>query len=588
MRKLFSITIMSVMCLYTYAQTGSTCATPYVISTLPFNLSASTDSTGDNYDNICGSVFSDENDFVLEYTPATDKYLNIVTSNTNIYTGLFVTLGCPDVGSCVTYVESSLGNPVINQVYLTAGNTYYFTISTNDPTGLGLNTSTAFTIDITEIQPFDAGVISIESPNSGCSLTAAETISCTIKNFGADTIGNFDVNYTINGGTPVTETFSGTILPDSTAIFLFAALTDLSINASYEIIVSTSLTSDADATNDADTTLVYNTPVLSSFPYVQDFESTPMWWYTEGNNSSWELGSPAGAVINSAASPTNAWVTNLTGNHNVETSYLVSPCFDFTSIVTPRIEFNLWYETTQFINTVSFEYSTDNGATWQSLPSGSSATSWDNPWSGSSSGWIPVANTVPGLGGLPNVKFRFTFNAILANNEGVAVDDIQISDCVAGIPTADFTYTQDTSHVEFTNNSSNATTYYWDFGDFQTSTDPNPAHDYFNISNSYTVMLVAMNDCNSDTIYQTITVVGNDLTEIDNKISIYPNPAHDKIYVQAPLTGTITLTDLTGKVIFKSDFQNQKYLNINKIAKGTYLLLLENDKYSVRRKLVVE
>jgi PKD repeat protein len=237
---------------------------------------------------------------------------------------------------------------------------------------------------------------------------------------------------------------------------------------------------------------------------------------------------------------------------------------------------------------LSFEYSTDNGITWQSLPTGSVATSWDNPWSGSSGGWIPVANTVPDLGGWPNVKFRFSFNTILSDNEGIAIDDIQISDCVAGMPTADFSYTQDTTHVQFTNNSSNATSYYWDFGDLQTSTDPNPAHDYLNISNSYTVMLVAMNDCNSDTTYQTITVVGNDIAEIDNQVSIYPNPAQEKVWITAPVTGILSLTDLTGKTILKTVFVNQKEINLKGISKGIYLLSIENEKQSLKRKLVVE
>ncbi len=588
MKQVFTFFAMALVGLTAFAQTGSTCATPYVINSIPFTLSAATDSTGDNYDNICGSVYSDENDFVFEYTPAADIYLHIETANTNPYTGLFITDGCPDVGSCVTYNEAQLGNPVISQVYLMAGHTYYMVISTNDPTGFGLNLSTPFDITITEIPPYDAGVIAINSPAFACSLTASETVSCTIQNFGADTISNFDVNYTINGGTVVTESFAGTILPDSTADFIFATPADLSANAQYTINVYTTLVSDGDTTNDAMSVTVMNTPVLSSFPYVQDFESTPMWWATAGTNSSWELGIPAGTVINSAASPVNAWVTNLTGNHNTETSYLIGPCFDFSSIATPRIQFNLWYETTQYINTLSFEYSIDNGATWQSLSSGSAATAWDNPWSGSSGGWIAVSNTVPDLGGLPNVKFRFVFNSITADNEGVAVDDIQISDCVAGIPTADFTYVQDTSHVDFTNNSSNATSYYWDFGDLQTSTDPNPSHDYFNLSNSYTVMLVAMNDCNSDTTYQTITVVGNAEQDIENRISIYPNPASTSFLLEAPFNGKLILTDLTGKSILTTEFEQHKVVDTKGISKGIYVVTLVNDKFSFKRKLVIE
>ncbi len=571
-----------------FAQIGSTCATPFIINSLPFSLSASTDSTGDNYDNICGSVYADEHDFVLEYTPYSDIYVSIITSGTSVYTGLFVTNACPDVGSCVNYVEAQLGNPSLGNIFLTGGNTYYIVISTNDPTGFGVNTSTNFTIDINELPPFDAGVTAIDGPISGCSLTNSETITCTIKNYGVDTISNFDVNYSVNGGTVVTETYTGSILPDSSADFTFSTPTDLSGIGTFEIIAHTTLLADADNTNDYDTTYIYSTPVISTFPYMQDFESTS-YWFTYGNLSSWELGTPAGTIINSAASPTHAWVTNLTGNHNAETSYLEGPCFDFSAIATPRIQFNIWYETTQYMNTLTVEYSTDNGLTWQQLASGSSATNWDQPWSGSSSGWVHAANTVPSLGGLPNVKFRFAFNAILANNEGIGIDDIEISDCIAGVPVADFTYIQDTTHVVFINTSSNATSYYWDFGDFQTSTDAYPVHEYLAFSNSYTVMLVAMNDCNSDTTYQTIdVVVGNDLQNENKQITIYPNPTKNKVWIEAPLTGTISLTDLTGKNIFQTTFSNKKEINVEQLPKGIYILSIENDNYSTKRKLVVE
>lgn len=588
MKKLSVFLAMAIVGLYSFAQIGSTCSTPFVINAVPFSLSASTDSTGDNYDNICGSVYSDENDFVLEYSPATDIYVRITTSGTNPYTGLFVTNGCPDVGTCVNYNEAVLGNPSLNTVFLAGGNTYYIVISTNDPGGYGLNTSTPFTLEINEIPPYDAGVTAIDGPISGCSLTNSETINCTIKNYGADTIANFDVNYTVNGGAPVTETFTGSILPDSSADFTFSTPADLSGTGTFEIIAYTTLTSDADSTNDYDTTYIYSTPVISTFPYTQDFESSS-YWFTYGSQSSWELGMPAGTVINSAASPTHAWVTNLTGNHNAETSYLEGPCFDFSTIATPRIQFNIWYETTQILNTLTVEYSTDNGVTWQQLSSGSSATNWDQPWSGSSSGWVHAANTVPSLGGLPDVKFRFAFNAMTADNEGIGIDDIEISDCVAGNPVADFSYIQDTTHVVFINNSSNATSYYWDFGDFQTSTDTNPFHDYLSISNSYTVMLVAMNDCNSDTTYQTIdVVVGNDLQCENKQITVYPNPAHNKVWVEAPTTGTISLIDLTGKNVIQTTFANKKAINVKGLPKGVYILSVESENYSTKRKLVIE
>ena len=59
--------------------------------------------------------------------------------------------------------------------------------------------------------------------------------------------------------------------------------------------------------------------------------------------------------------------------------------------------------------------------------------------------------------------------------------------------------------VNFTNNSTGATTYSWNFGDAGTSTATNPSHSYAS-GGTYTVRLIANNGSCADTTTQTITV----------------------------------------------------------------------------------
>jgi len=59
--------------------------------------------------------------------------------------------------------------------------------------------------------------------------------------------------------------------------------------------------------------------------------------------------------------------------------------------------------------------------------------------------------------------------------------------------------------VNFTNTSSGATSYSWDFGDTQTSTLTNPTHTYTTAGN-YTVSLIASNGTTTDTSLQTVAV----------------------------------------------------------------------------------
>ncbi|MCH8331744.1 MAG: PKD domain-containing protein [Bacteroidetes bacterium] len=57
-------------------------------------------------------------------------------------------------------------------------------------------------------------------------------------------------------------------------------------------------------------------------------------------------------------------------------------------------------------------------------------------------------------------------------------------------------YTSNLLDFDFTNNSTDVTTYLWDFGDGNTSTDPSPMHS-FAVSDTYNVCQTVMNGCDS-------------------------------------------------------------------------------------------
>lgn len=72
------------------------------------------------------------------------------------------------------------------------------------------------------------------------------------------------------------------------------------------------------------------------------------------------------------------------------------------------------------------------------------------------------------------------------------------------LPISSFTYVINGYDVTFTNTSSHATSYMWDFGDGHISNDTNPTHTY--IAGSYNITLTVTNDTGSDTSVQTITI----------------------------------------------------------------------------------
>jgi len=99
---------------------------------------------------------------------------------------------------------------------------------------------------------YDAGIQEITNPSnsSSCSFTATEQVTVVIANTGLNPISNFAVAYTIDGGTPVVETYTGTIASGQTANHTFAPTIDFSAFGSYEIDAYTNLTADGESAND--------------------------------------------------------------------------------------------------------------------------------------------------------------------------------------------------------------------------------------------------------------------------------------------------------------------------------------------------
>lgn len=92
---------------------------------------------------------------------------------------------------------------------------------------------------------------------------------------------------------------------------------------------------------------------------------------------------------------------------------------------------------------------------------------------------------------------------IVSSNGGT--DTMLLEDFIIVLPEpiADFSYTVDSTTVTFSNNSSEALSYLWDFGDGNTSTEQHPTHTYA-AEGSYMITLTAINDCNENSFSREI------------------------------------------------------------------------------------
>ncbi len=116
-------------------------------------------------------------------------------------------------------------------------------------------------VNVTGVPTQDAGAVSILPSGGAGYLSTTEPITVTIRNYGTQPISNFPVTYKVANGTPVTETYTGTIPAESNAPYTFTATQNLSnIIAPTQVIAYTSLTGDLYPINDTAKSFI-NPPV---------------------------------------------------------------------------------------------------------------------------------------------------------------------------------------------------------------------------------------------------------------------------------------------------------------------------------------
>lgn len=277
----------------------------------------------------------------------------------------------------------------------------------------------------------DVAVLGINSPGTGgCSLTANSPMSIKLKNYTNALLNNLSVSYQVNSGTVVTEIIPS-IAANQSVDYVFNQLYDFSAFTDYSINVWVKYVSDNYPANDSILNYsIHNSPVINTYPYLQTFENDNGFFYTKGTNTTWQWGTPSKTIINKAPNGNKAWVTNLAGNYsNNETSYLISPCFDISSLTNPVLSFSHAVDIELDYDYSWVEYTTD-GANWQKLGAVGSGTNWyDNTgavnWRTSNNKWHVASIDLPGAGS--NIRFRFVLTSDAGTTqEGIGIDDIRV------------------------------------------------------------------------------------------------------------------------------------------------------------------
>lgn len=138
----------------------------------------------------------------------------------------------------------------------TSGQTYSIEAKTT-LSGDGYNPNNDYTKEVSHLLSNDVGVVAILTPFTSTGL-GNETVSVKVKNFGGVSQSGFNVQYTVDGGTPVTQAFVGTIDSEEEQNFTFSQTADLSAGGTFVIASETLLGGDQLPENNGASTEVQN------------------------------------------------------------------------------------------------------------------------------------------------------------------------------------------------------------------------------------------------------------------------------------------------------------------------------------------
>ncbi|MBX3268694.1 MAG: hypothetical protein KF729_00445 [Sandaracinaceae bacterium] len=261
-------------------------------------------------------------------------------------------------------------------------------------------------------------------------MSASEAARCgwmvaTVTNVGGLPVTGFEIRGEVDGVETLRRPF------DDTLGYLATQTVEIGGPLATTTRATVSTVGDEDASNDAASWGHASQPFTG---YFSDFEADDGGLYVMGAPSSWAWGTPAGALIRSAASGSRAWMTGLgAGYGNNERGALMLPCYDMRAHTRdPQVSLSRAYQTEACCDFGRVEVSID-GADFVTVGTPTSGgTNWyamARGWSGSSGAgqWMAAQHPLMGAAGHGAVRVRVLFHSDgSAGGEGFGIDDLAL------------------------------------------------------------------------------------------------------------------------------------------------------------------
>lgn len=213
--------------------------------------------------------------------------------------------------------------------------------------------------------------------------------------------------------------------------------------------------------------------------------------------------------------------------------------------------------------------------------------------------WIFGMDAVPSTAtgaGPHNVVFNErgfeSVKLVVSNSAGS--DSISQNILIDTLASINFAWTGSEDTISFINQTSNANTYSWDFGDGNTSSDLQPVHVYSS-PGIYTVTLTVTNGCGTNQLSQDVNVGMVGISDIENvNLRLYPNPNQGILNIQSEginQNAKVEIYDLRGIKLYSQihNFnQNLFVLDINDLSSGMYILKINTESINLISKFEKE
>ncbi len=310
----------------------------------------------------------------------------------------------------------------------------------------GFGETEDYTIKILPPSANDAGIFKI-AINSFIPYSTPNPVSPNfyLLNFGANTLAQATINYTLNGNMVANSITPLTITPALPSLAIDTVNTipvTLNPGLNYIVAWTSGIIGDTNIHNDTSSVRLFrefqaNLPFSDNFDVNNYFYPTDSFNIFESTKNLWVQGVPTSTFpsLNAAHSPSKVWVTKLSGNYTANnTSFLYSPVFDISQFVPDTLRFWQWR---QFGNgaTGQIQYKNATGI-WKVLgvQNDTNGINWyntaANKWTGVDTTWKLCKYNVHDLTNLgTTLQFRFVFNASTTATlmKGWAIDDFDLT-----------------------------------------------------------------------------------------------------------------------------------------------------------------